>query len=157
MKLAEKMLAMSFDQNKFFDSIGTDPDLKNKVTTNLNREAKLILYYVYLYDKSNMGDLSKAFSMPNSTTHFIVNKLLKEELIVINRQKKDYRVRELSLSTKGHELVISMIAFLNESINNIFGMIIKNMEEEIKIEFTPSERETIEKFIKLTNGKIERI
>ena len=154
MRFAMKFLDMNFNDDKYKDVFTGDSDLKTKTKNDLSREGKLVLYYVYKHSKANMGEISSAFTLPNSTTNYIVKKLEADNFVIVRKLKDDNRIREVVITEDGIDKIEKMLYFLNTSLKGIFTVLFSDLKEEISEELTDEEIKVVDKFYKLGIEKL---
>lgn len=133
--LINKLIDIHFDDNKKYkDWFGRPLNIDDQ-SISLKKEEKVILYYLYKYGESSMGDITSSFEFAHSTTNYIVKNLESKDLIYITPSKNDNRVRLINLTSKGKALLILLLEQLEKTsskvISDLFPIIISNFKDDL--------------------------
>ncbi len=155
--LVNKLIDMNFDENKKYKDWFGKPFNVNDQTISLKKEEKIVLYYLYKYGESTMGDITSSFEFAHSTTNYIIKSLEAKDLVSINPSKNDNRVRLINLTSKGHDLLILLMEHLEKVslkvVSDILPILCSNLTDELDSE----EKNTLNKLLIKINSSIENL
>lgn len=141
MTIAKKFLDMNFINGKYKDML-----FEEEYKEGLPKEERIILYYLYTNERCNMGELATIFGLANSTTNFVVKKLIKKNFVIVTPLPTDNRVRIVNISEVGKEQMERMIAFIQGSLTRFYTMVHDEVYKQTISEFLPEEVKTLDKF-----------
>lgn len=144
---AEYFLDMHFKDGKFVDIFKKETAIN--YTKGLNRENKLILYYLYKYGEVTMGEITNTFFLPHSTTNFTINKLQKKGFVDIKVDTNDNRVRKVFLTDKGSSEIQEMLKALDCNLHNLFKTLYNIISTKYSDDFSEEEIKAIDKFMNI--------
>lgn len=150
--LVDKLIEMNFDENKKYrDWFGNTLNI-NDQTISLKKEEKIVLYYLYKYGESTMGDITYSFEFAHSTTNYIVKNLESKGLISINQSKNDNRVRLINLTLKGHNLLILLMNHLEKVSLKLISDLLLALYNNPSNDFNQQEKEALDKLLSKLNN-----
>lgn len=130
-----KLIDMHFDENKKYKDFWGKPFNINDQSISLKKEEKVVLYYLYKYGESSMGDITASFEFAHSTTNYVIKNLEAKELVYITPSINDNRVRLINLTEKGQNLLILLIDQLEKVsfklLLNLFPILDDNFKEDL--------------------------
>lgn len=136
--LINKLIDMHFDDNKKYKDWFEKPFNINDQSISLKKEEKVVLYYLYKYGESSMGDITTCFDFAHSTTNYVIKNLETKELVYITPSKNDNRVRLINLTSKGQDLLILLMEQLEKVslkvISDLFPIISHNFKNELSVD-----------------------
>lgn len=99
--------------NIYVDFIFKHKDMMQLITSDntyrLSKIEIMLLLYIKRFKNPTMGDVSNFFELPQSTTLFIVNKLIKLGLIVREKKESDRRVVIVTQSPLGEDVTSQLL------------------------------------------------
>ena len=155
--LINKLIDLHFDDNKKYkDWFGKSFNI-NYQYISLKKEEKGILYYLYKYGESSMGDITVSFDFAHSTTNYVIKNLESKDLVYITPSKNDNRVRLINLTQKGQDLLILLMEQLEKVslkvILDLFPMVSDNFKEDLSEE----ELNLLEKLLTKINSSLKEM
>ena len=114
---------------------------------NLTQIEKSIMIHLYRVDKSTMGEIGKKFNLSKSATNFVVNKLVKQEIVEKKRSVDDNRVVHGMLTVDGRQKTLKMLETLSVRFTNSVSKYLTAVKKDVEI----SEQEAIDKVIEILN------
>ncbi|MCM0651006.1 MarR family winged helix-turn-helix transcriptional regulator [Clostridium swellfunianum] len=155
--LVNRLIEMNFDENKKYKDWFGKPFNINDQIISLKKEEKIVLYYLYKYGESPMGDITSSFGFAHSTTNYVVKNLEAKELVSVNPSQNDNRVRLINLTPKGHDLLILLMDHLEKIslkiISDLFPIICSNLKNEL----TDEEEKVLDKLLTKIHTSIKNI
>lgn len=91
-----------------------------------------ILEALYHKGKMNIKSLLEKVLITNSTMSYVIEQLIKKELVIKERSKNDRRSFELVLTDKGYQLMDSAFALHKKHMRNIIDVLSKEEEESLR-------------------------
>ncbi|WP_066896154.1 MarR family winged helix-turn-helix transcriptional regulator [Clostridium nigeriense] len=155
--LVNRLIDMNFDENKKYKDWFGKPFNINDQIISLKKEEKIVLYYLYKYGESTMGDITSSFEFAHSTTNYVVKSLESKDLVYINPSKNDNRVRLINLTSKGHDLLILLMDHLEKMSLKIVSDILPILCDNLIDELTMEEQNILDKLVTKINCSIEKI
>lgn len=155
--LINKLIDMHFDDNKKYKDWFGKPFNINDQSISLKKEEKVILYYLYKYGESSMGDITASFEFAHSTTNYVIKNLEAKELVYITPSKNDNRVRLINLTSKGQDLLILLMDQLEKVSLKIFSDLFPIISDNFKADLSVDEINLLEKLLTKINSSIEEI
>lgn len=151
--LVNKLIDMNFDENKKYKDWFGKPFNVNDQIISLKKEEKIVLYYLYKYGESTMGDITSSFGFAHSTTNYVIKSLETKDLVCVNPSKNDNRVRLINLTSKGNDLLILLMDHLEKVSLKLVSDILPILSSNLTDEFTVEEKNTLNKLlIKITSS-----
>lgn len=155
--LVNRLIDMNFDENKKYKDWFGKPFNVNDQIISLKKEEKIVLYYLYKYGESTMGDITSSFEFAHSTTNYVVKSLESKELVSINPSKNDNRVRLINLTSKGHDLLILLMDHLEKVSLKIISDVLPILCDNSIDDFSSEEKTVLDKLLTKINSSIKNI
>lgn len=150
MRAFDRCIEQFYDDEIFADVGSRQAAEINNTYTETERK---LMYLLYTKGYKTMGDISKYFQLPKSTTNFIVNKLVKGDILEIHRGASDKRVKEVHLSNHGTE----MAGLVSDNLNGRFDKMISNAMSLLHEKMTEEELKVVRKAVDLVLGPSEKL
>lgn len=137
--IIEKIISLYFDEDKKYVNLLGESNMVEDENISLKREEKLVLYYLHRFGQCNMGDITNSFGFAHSTTNYIVISLQNKGLIDINKSPADNRVRIVTLTEKGKQVILILIDKLGVLLETLLSSIAQFLPEVFKNDLTEDE------------------
>ena len=149
--IIKKLLDMNFDEHKKYIDLFGKSFLMNEQMISLKKEEKNVLYYLYKYGESPMGDITNSFDFAYSTTNYIIKSLESKELIAIHIPSTDNRMRLISLTAKGKALLELLLEHLEKIALNMVHQLLPIICTPLQDELSSEEKAVLEKLLAKIN------
>jgi DNA-binding MarR family transcriptional regulator len=147
MTLAEKYINLFFKNGNFSDLM----DLQwESVNTEFTRTEKLMIYVLDTQGLRNMGQLTTIFSIPHSTTNFLVTKLKNKGIVATQKNAEDHRVIEVFLTEQGKEKAQEIMSNIEQRLTILLNRLLTLLDGKME----PEELAVVQKAIQIMiNGE----